>query len=396
MKRSPQHTDYDVIIVGRGLVGAYAAYTLSKHSLKIAIIEAKAPQPSDTPIDLRVSAVTLANQRLFAANNVWQDMASHASPFRHMHVWDNQGGNSGELHFDSADIGEVALGYIIENRIMQQAFDNAIAQQPLITEYMPARCKTLNISDSQVNLLLEDGRELTSQLIIGADGSQSWLRQSAQIAVRGWDYDHHALVTYVKTEKSHEETAAQRFLATGPLAFLPLLDGYSSIVWSTSPAEATRLKNLTANDFKTELANAFEHRLGAIQDVGPRAAFPLRFFMTDAYIKPRLVLVGDAAHTIHPLAGQGVNLGFADVQTLNETLQQAIANQLSIGDFSVLRNYERARKADNLPMLVAVDSLQRLFGSQLSPLQTIRTAGMSMLNRLTPLKNKIIAQAMGL
>ena len=388
---------HDVIVVGAGLVGASTALMLSKHSLSVALVEANVPQPNDSLFDLRVSAITLANQRRFVAQGLWPAMQARASAFRQMHVWDASG--TGELHFDSADIGEPTLGYIIENRVMQKAFDTALAQQTAVTRYMPAHCEALRIDASGVQLVLSTGEQLTAQLVIGADGSRSWVRTMAGIAVRGWDYDHHALVTFVKTEKPHQETAAQRFLPTGPLAFLPLDDGYSSIVWSTSPAKAARLKALPDADFKVELADAFEQRLGAVLETGPRAVYPLRFFMTDAYVQSRLLLVGDAAHTMHPLAGQGVNLGFADVHALDDLLGEALASKRgaqAIGDHSLLRKYERARKADNLPMLFAVDSFQRLFGSDLQLIQWLRNSGMSILDKVPPLKNTLLQQAMGL
>jgi 2-octaprenylphenol hydroxylase len=230
---------------------------------------------------------------------------------------------------------------------------------------------------------------------VGADGSRSWLRQQAQITVRGWDYDHAAVVTYVKTEKPHQETAWQRFVNKGPLAFLPLLDGYSSIVWSTQPDNAKRLCDLPETEFAIELTTAFAARLGQLTEVGPRAMYPLRFLMADQYVKAGIALVGDAAHTMHPLAGQGVNLGLLDAAALAEVLHDASKARRAVGSMSVLRRYERWRRSENISMLAMVDQIQRLFGNDQPVLQWIRTTGMDIVGRLPLVKDEIIETAMG-
>ena len=214
--------------------------------------------------------------------------------------------------------------------------------------------------------------------------------------MKGWDFDQAGLVTTVKTEKYHQDTAWQRFLNSGPLAFLPLTKGYSSIVWSTSPSEAKRLTEISEDEFAVELEQAFESKLGKITSVASRAVFPLRLFETLNYAKPRLALVGDAAHTIHPLAGQGVNLGLADVASLMEVVVGALKEKKDIGDLKVLRRYERWRRADNRSMLLAMDGLKRLFGSELSAVKNLRNLGLDITNKLTPLKNIIMQQAMEL
>lgn len=255
---------------------------------------------------------------------------------------------------------------------------------------------TITIDAENASLALKNGNCIKTKLLIGADGSRSGIRQQFDISVRGWDYDHSAVVTYVKTEQLHQETAWQRFLPTGPLAFLPLPDNYSSIVWSTQPEQAKQLVDMTDEDFCQVLGEAFDHTLGKIESAGQRASFPLRFFVANEYVKPRLALVGDAAHTIHPLAGQGVNLGLADVASLAEVLMDAVTQGKDIGSMSVLRRYERWRKADSMSLFVAMDSLKRLFGSEHSGVRWLRNFGLSLTNKITPLKNHLVRSAMGL
>ena len=390
---------YDIIIVGAGMVGATLACGLVEEAeqLKIAIIDANKPnfEWDDESYDMRVSAITRASQTLFKNIGAWDKIAEQRiSPYQDMFVWD--AGANGELHFDSADMGETDLGHIIENRVIVKALHQRISELSQIELLCPAKLESIEFSDDKTNLTLEDKTELSASLVIAADGARSWVRQQADIAVKGWDFDQAALVTTVKTEKYHKDTAWQRFLSTGPLAFLPLTEGYSSIVWSTSPTEAKRLTEIPESEFAVEIEQAFESKLGKITSVAGRAVFPLRLFETLNYVKPRLALVGDAAHTIHPLAGQGVNLGLADVSSLMDVIVEALNDKKDIGDLKVLRRYERWRRADNRSMLLAMDGLKRLFGSELSAVKDLRGLGLSFVNKITPLKNLIMKQAMGI
>ena len=390
---------YDIIIVGGGMVGASLACGLAEEAeqLNIAVIDANAPKLDwdKDSYDMRVSAITRASQNILKNMGAWDKIAEQRmSPYQDMFVWD--AGGEGEIHFDSADMGEADLGHIIENRIIVKALHQRIQELPKISLYCPAQLEKIEFNQDKTHLTLNDKTELTANLVVGADGTRSWIRQQADIAVKGWDFDQAALVTTVKTEKYHQDTAWQRFLKTGPLAFLPLTEGYSSIVWSTSPAEAKRLTEISEDEFALELEQAFESKLGKIESVAGRAVFPLRLFETLNYIKPRLALVGDAAHTIHPLAGQGVNLGLADVASLITVIVDAINDKKDIGDFKVLRRYERWRRADNRSMLVAMDGLKRLFGSELSVVKDLRSVGLNLANKITPLKNLIMQQAMGI
>lgn len=389
---------YDIIIVGAGMVGATLACGLAEEAenLSIAVIDANEPKLdwSNDSYDMRVSAITRASQTLFKNIGVWEKIVEQrVSPYQDMFVWD--AGSDGELHFDSADMGEADLGHIIENRVIVKALHQRMAELPQITLLCPARLEKIEFNKGKSKLILEDKTEFFANLVVAADGTRSWVRQQADIAVKGWDFDQAALVTTVKTEKYHQDTAWQRFLNTGPLAFLPLSEGYSSIVWSTSPDEAKRLTEISQEEFAVELEQAFESKLGKVESVAGRAVFPLRLFETLHYVKPRLALVGDAAHTIHPLAGQGVNLGLADVESLITVIVEALNNKKDIGDLKVLRRYERWRRADNRSMLVAMDGLKRLFGSELAVVKDLRSVGLKLVNKITPLKNIIMQQAMG-
>lgn len=401
-----ENSNYDVVIVGGGLVGATLACGLAQNisQLKIAVIDAVEAKPDwdESSYDLRVSAITRASQNMFKNIGVWDKICEQrVSPYRDMFVWD--AGGKGEIHFDSADLGEADLGHIIENRVILKALQHQMSTFENIDFLCPAQINSIEFKTDNTVLELKDLKDkkmvnlkLTAKLVVGADGSASWIRQQADIAVKGWDFNQAALVTTVKTEKYHQDTAWQRFINTGPLAFLPLSNGFSSIVWSTTPEDALRLTKLSSDEFALELEQAFESKLGKIESVAERAIFPLRLFETMHYIKPGLALVGDAAHTIHPLAGQGVNLGLADVASLVEVISEAVNDKKDLASLAVLRRYERWRRADNRSMLLAMDGLKRLFGSELTAVKKLRNAGLSMTNQLTPLKNIIMHQAMGL
>jgi 2-octaprenylphenol hydroxylase len=311
-----------------------------------------------------------------------------------MHVWD--AGGDGSIHFDCAEIGEANLGHIIENRIINKALTLHAQQFENVTVYCPNRPSTLQINAYSTQLELDDGTQLETELLVGADGGQSWVRQQADITTSARDYQQTAVVTNVTTELSHQHTAWQRFLATGPLAFLPLANNnISSIVWSTTAEEAERLNELTEDDFNAECETAFESKLGKILHSGPRASFPIKGQHASHYVKPHLALIGDAAHTIHPLAGQGVNLGFADAQCLADTILTAHANQKPIGSFKTLRRYERARRGDNLLMLEAMGVFKQLFSNDTPGLRELRSAGLNLTDRVTPLKHFFMTKALG-
>jgi 2-octaprenylphenol hydroxylase len=391
-------TQFDIIIVGGGMVGSALACALGDSGLRIAIVEGR-PAEMEWPAegyDIRVSAITRASQQLFERLGVWDTMReARVSPYREMFVWDATG--DGSIHFDGAEIGEPDLGHIIENRVITRALVQRTQQFDNISWFCPASPARLALNPlGEQHLELEDGTRLTAALIVGADGGRSWVREQAGIAVDTRHYEQQALVTTVRSEKSHHDTAWQRFLPSGPLAFLPLTDNHSSIVWSTSPEQAEQLLALSDDAFKQALAEAFDHRLGAITELGPRAAFPLKGQHAAHYVKPGLALIGDAAHTIHPLAGQGVNLGFADAAVLAAEILDARAAGRAFASLKILRRYERARRGDNQLMLEAMGVFKQLFSNDSPWLGPLRNFGLSLTDRLAPAKRLFMRQAMGL
>lgn len=387
----------DIIIVGGGMVGASFACAAAQQGFSVALLDMTVPDFSslEHEADIRVSAVTRASQAILEAIGAWSVLPpDRLSPYQDMHVWDATG--DGEIHFDSADLGEPDLGHIIENGVILQALYRVIAQQPGITLHAPLTVSAIRTQQDAVEVTCEDGRVFSASLLVGADGARSQVRERAGITTRGWAYDQHAVVANVQTELPHQHTAWQRFMPSGPLAFLPLANGQCSIVWSTSPEQAATLLELDDAAFCVALADAFDHRLGRITHTSRRASFPLRMQHASEYVQPRLALIGDAAHTIHPLAGQGVNLGFADAACLAEVIAAARQAGKAIGAYPVLRRYERWRKGQNVAMMAGMDGFKRLFSNDSSVLGTLRNFGLNLADKITPLKNRIMRQAMGL
>ncbi len=389
---------YDILIVGSGIVGATTALAFAqKTKLKIALLDAKkiSAEWHADHADPRVSAISLASQRIFQNLGVWSTLqAKRISPYQKMVVWD--AGSHGEIQFDSRAIQEVALGYIVEDSVMRTSILEQCARCDNLAIISSVELDSLHEAVEYVELQTKSGHAYRTKLLIGADGGQSWVREQAGIEFACRDYAHSALVTTVKTELPHQMTAWQRFLATGPLAFLPLADLHTcSIVWSTSPAEATRLLALSNTEFQSELAVAFDHKLGRVVAEQQRYRFDLYRRHVKNYVKPRLVLVGDAAHTIHPMAGQGVNLGLLDAACLVDVMVDAIKNQRDLASFSVLRRYERWRKSDNATMLNFVEGVKCLFASEVKPVQQLRHVGMAVTNHLDFIKNYFSRYATG-
>ena len=387
---------YDVIINGGGMVGATLACLLAKAGRKVALIEASPIASAkefdpESVYDLRVSAISRASQKAFIEIGAWDAMlAIRASPYEIMDVWDAAG--DGNVRFDAAELGEPDLGHIIENSVVQTAVLKALQDYPSADVFQPKKLQGIDVNTDFVTVVLESGEQITAKLLVGADGANSKVRSLAGIDVSVDDYAQRGLVATVKTQNHHQYTAWQRFQPTGPLAFLPLSDGSCSIVWTLPSDRADYYLSLNKTDFKAALADALDHKLGKIIKVGERAAFPLRGSQAKPYVLERIALIGDAAHTIHPLAGQGVNLGIKDAVELAYQLI-GVADP---GSLKALRRYERARRGDNVITMRAMEGFRLLFGHSATPVKTLRNIGMKLFNQSSVIKNEVIKRAMGL
>jgi len=387
---------FDIIIIGGGVVGATAACALGKAGVRVAAVEARQPVPVEQQQpDPRVFAITRASERIFRSLGVWEAIvAQGAFAFSDMEVWDARG--EGVMHFDCAELGEPYLGHIIEPRIIETALSGQLESNNNISRFCPARFRTVEILDEGVTVTLEDGQCLTASLLVAADGVRSPVREVLGIRTRSRDYRQSSVVTPVKTSEPHRDTAWQRFLPGGPLAFLPMQEGWSSIVWTLPTAEAERIMSLDQPAFHAELAEAFAYRLGSIDASGERESWPLQRMHAEHYVIARAALIGDAAHAIHPLAGQGVNLGLLDAATLTEVIVAAVQGGRDPGALRVLRRYERWRRGDNLLMMSAMDALNRTFSNARSPLSQVRNLGLSLVNNSAALRRLFMRHAMGL
>ena len=392
---------YDIVVVGGGMVGTTLACALGEADLRIAVIDKTMPLKTDSSeYDLRVSAITLGTRSVFEATGIWDAMrAQRVSCIDAMTVWDE--GGSGSIHFDSAEMAQPCLGYIVENRVIRDAALEKMQKLRNIDWYCPASIREMEVEEDGAKVMLEDGTEMDSRLIVGADGAFSLVREWAGIDVRSWSFEQKAIVATITTTNSHQGIARQRFLSTGPVAFLPLDDPKRcSIVWSADSARADELLALSDADFLAALQGAIGEgpgtELGSLIAVSKRAAFPLMAAHAHNYLGERVVLVGDAAHRIHPLAGQGLNLGVADIAVLAEVLIEAQREKRDIGCRKTLRRYERWRRGDNALMLATMDGFKRLFGSYNPMIRGMRSLGLDMTDMATPLKHRIMLYATGL
>ena len=398
--------DFDIVVVGAGAIGSAMASLLSQINhqgqspLKIALIESQpAPVFRVEKVDPRVAALTEKTRSIFQQLGVWDAVkAKRASAYQAMNVWDAEG--TGRITFDCRQVQQPNLGHIVENSALVSSLMEHIEQQPNIELFCPSTITDYSVGDDVLTISLNSGQTFACQLLIAADGANSAVREYFQFATKQWDYQQKAIVTTIYTEQSNQQTAWQRFMPTGPLALLPLddIDGAHccSIVWSQDTEEAERLMALDDKEFCQALSEASEHCLGKILKTEKRHLIPLRQSHAVDYVMPRVALLGDAAHSIHPLAGQGANLGFSDAQVLAEEIASAYGRQLDLGDLSVLKRYQRRRKPENLAAMAAMEGFKRLFGAQNSTLRLIRNYGLSAINGLGAIKNKLIKQAMGL
>ncbi|MEZ5530464.1 MAG: UbiH/UbiF/VisC/COQ6 family ubiquinone biosynthesis hydroxylase [Porticoccaceae bacterium] len=399
---------FDIVVVGAGMVGAsFAALVAGSPwgaGLRIGVLEASPfvmPDLSET-FDPRVVALTEASRGLLEQVGAWPQIAARrVCPYRHMEVWEADG--TGHIEFDCAEVRQPSLGHIVENALVVEALLQRLEDLPNVELLCPARVSGIARVARGEELLIElDGGEtVATRLVAAADGARSKVRELCGLQLRQWDYGHQAIVTTITTEREHGYSARQRFLPEGPLAFLPLRDEQGdchrcSIVWSQQSEKASELVALDDAEFCRALTLASDHCLGEVTAVDKRYCIPLWQRHAVDYVLPGVALMGDAAHTIHPLAGQGVNLGFQDVLALAEEVQRSLSRGLSPGELTGLKRYQRRRKPHNLGMMATMEGFKRLFESQALPLRLLRNDGLTFANNLGPLKNQLVRQAMGL
>lgn len=401
MQREP----LDIVVAGGGMIGSACALALTRKGFSVALVDRQAPQAlhGDDEMELRVSALSRASERLLRNLRAWEAIARvRVSPYSRMHVWDK--GSERDQHdgvqFDAADLADEldgpVLGHIVENRLIQHSLWQCLEADPNAVLMHPDAVVEASPDDAGVDVRLESGERLRARLLVAADGAASPLREQFGIRVSAADYHQRGIVSVIRTEKPHRETAYQHFLPSGPLAFLPLSDGSISIVWSADEDEADRLLALDETKFRQALTAASDGILGAVLECGARAAFPLRRQHAETYVSRRAVLIGDAAHVVHPLAGQGANLGFMDAAALADVLDEAHGAGRDFAQARVLRRYERRRRSDNLATMWAMEAFYRLFGNDDRFLSRLRNTGFRMFDRSGPIKRKVMRQAMGL
>ncbi len=392
----------DVVVVGGGMVGALTALAMARCDLQVTVVEKNSASVFDVnDHDLRVSAISHATLQMLKSVGVWNDIqAVRVCPYKRMLVWDDASG--AETRFDSANVGHQQLGFIVENSLMQTALWRQLATLPNVELRCPASVVDLSLHQDMASLTLDNGDVLSAELIVAADGSQSTVRALADIKVDGESYDQHALVATVTTELPQQDITWQRFTPTGPQAFLPLVGNRASMVWYHTEHRISELKALSDADFIAAMQSEFPERLGGVVAVERRGSFPLQWSHAQEYVKPRFALVGDAAHAVHPLAGQGVNLGMLDAAVLVQCVIDAMSDGRAMGDMRVLRRYERWRKPANALMIKMLDGIQRVFqpadrsSIQSGSLKAMRTLALHLANDITPLNKYCIRSAMGL
>ena len=390
---------FDVAVVGGGIAGTTFAAILGRAGLKVALVERQAPSTLQSSAhDARTTAITYGSRKLLEAAGLWADLAPHACPIDDIRVADNS--SPLFLHFDSREVGDEPLGSIVENRLIRIALYKRIAEIDAVTQIAPATVSGLDTNGAMARLTLADGREIAADIVIGADGRESFIRGAAGIKTVGWPYNQHAIVTIMGHELDHENVAVENFLPAGPFAILPMTDApdgthRSSIVWTDHVDAVPLYAKLDKAAFDAELQKRAGEWLGRVWEIGPRFTYPLSLRHARRYVAPRVALIADAAHVIHPIAGQGLNLGMRDIALLSELLVDQRRVGLDLGDPMLLARYERLRRVDNLSFSAATDILDRLFSNDIPPIRAARRLGLGAVNRVPPLRQFFMRRAMG-
>ncbi len=394
---------FDIIVIGGGLSGGLAAHALSRAGFSTALIDAEEPaRMRSAAFDGRTTAIAYAAARMFQRLDLWRSIEEYAEPIRDILVTDGfrdaparRGGVSNfHLHFDSAELGDQdALGYIVENRILRNAIYDALAADGLVELFAPARQTSAAFGKGAGDIALADGRRLSAPLIVAADGRQSQLRTQAGIRVKTWSYPQTGIVATVRHERAHEGVAQEFFLPSGPFAILPMTEHRASLVWTEASKAAPAYLALDEAGFLDAIRSRFGDYLGEVWLAGPRWSYPLAFHLAERFIAPRLALVGDAAHAIHPIAGQGYNLGVKDIAALVDTLVEARGLGLDTGALSTLEGFERWRRFDSALLGLGGDALVRLFSNDFFPVRMARDIGMSAVGAVPLLRRTLMRQA---
>ncbi len=383
----------EVLIVGGGLVGLSAAIGLARAGIHVIVVDREEPATQVLPaFDGRVSAIAHASRKALEALGIWAEV-EEAEPILDIRVSD--GDSLLFLHYDHRELGTEPFGHMVENRLLRVALQAAVASCPTLTLLAPASVDRLDRDASGVRARLSDGRHLRAALAVAADGRQSPTRRAAGIGVMEWSYRQTGIVCTVAHELPHHGVAQERFLPAGPFAILPMTGNRSSLVWTEKAALAPALLSLPEPDFLKELSLRFGDHLGELSVEGPRFGYPLAFQHAETYVADRLVLIGDAAHGIHPIAGQGLNLGLRDVAALVEILADQVRIGLDPGDALALQRYERWRRTDSLILAGVTDVLNRLFSNDFPPLRVARDLGLAAVDRMPGLKKVFMRHARG-
>lgn len=391
-----QSRPFEVVVVGGGMVGAATALGFARQGFDVAVVENSAPAPysADEAIDLRISAIGCATVRLLEKLDVWKNVAQmRHTPYRRLETWEQPGS---EVLFDAQSLGLPELGFMLENRVLQLALWQEMQGVDNLTLFCPDKLSQLKKhGDDGWSLELADGERLEAKLVVAADGANSQVRQQAGIGIDGWQYRQHCMLVNVETEFRDSDVTWQQFFPSGPRAFLPLWDNHASLVWYDSPQRIRQLQTLNMTQLTQEITQAFPARLGKVTALSS-GSFPLVRRHAQRYVSPGLVLVGDAAHTINPLAGQGVNLGYRDVEALLDVVAQARAKGEDWSSEQVLLRYQRRRRVDNLMMQSGMDLFYTAFSNSLPPVRIIRNLALMAAQRAGKLKSKALEYALGL